>query len=681
MKQQCQILTFLILLFICNPVFSQIQNRNWYFGYGVGIDFGSGLNSPISQYGPLSNGEGVASMSDIGGNLLFCTNGIKVWDKNLTEVASHLKGHSSSTQSAIIVPAPGSCGDLYYIFTVDYYNSGSTSSEGLHYVTVEVNSAGDVVNVSPSTQIRANCVEKVTAVPHANGNDYWILSTIRNTNDITVHRLNDAGIVSNSIQTFVSLPSQVAHFGYIKPSHDANKVAMANNSYLVLFDFDNSTGILTVDNTWNSTGIYGAEFSPNNNILYTSSISDGLIYLHDLSSGSLIPTSSVSIPKFDPTANYSTGALQLGPDGIIYAADFLAPWVGALTDPDNLTLTYSPQYINFSSGTSSLGLPSLINRYQFCIGLGDFTYQDTCQGASVFFSEDLYYSPSSYSWDFGDPSTTADVATGPSASYTYNSPGVYTVRLETEINGIVDVTEKEIEILGDFVELGKDQVICPEEQIELRNIQGESDDNYTWSEGSTTETILVDEAGVYSTTVERGGCVESDEVRITAPINMKLAVDSISLCQGEEYVLKSPEGFQLYQWSTGSFEPQIKINNTGSYSLDVVDENGCEFSDTVFADFEGCSLYIPNAFTPNGDGKNEVFTVVSENIERYNLEIFNRWGKLLISIDENSGGWDGMYAGKIVQSGVYVYKLQGYNEKKGRNIHRQGSVMVLSSDW
>jgi gliding motility-associated-like protein len=85
------------------------------------------------------------------------------------------------------------------------------------------------------------------------------------------------------------------------------------------------------------------------------------------------------------------------------------------------------------------------------------------------------------------------------------------------------------------------------------------------------------------------------------------------------------------------------------------------------------SIYIPNAFTPNGDGINDSFGVKGEGIKDFRLVIFNRWGDVIFESTEPRKLWDGRVAGKPVEQGVYVYQLYANGNKKGRT----GSVSVI----
>lgn len=87
-------------------------------------------------------------------------------------------------------------------------------------------------------------------------------------------------------------------------------------------------------------------------------------------------------------------------------------------------------------------------------------------------------------------------------------------------------------------------------------------------------------------------------------------------------------------------------------------------------------IAVPNAFTPNDDGINDQFRVVTGGAERFNLEIYNRWGAMIFATSNPSDWWDGTFEGSVVQDGVYVYQLSllTYNKE---NVYRTGHVSVI----
>ena len=130
----------LILFTLCVDLFAQAEASNWLFGYGSGISF-SDNNSRVTAIATsrIDTNEGCASISDSQGNLLFYTDGITVWNRNnlIMQNGLGLLGDPSSTQSAIIVPAPSDT-NIYYIFTVDDHGFREPH-DGLNYSIVDMN--------------------------------------------------------------------------------------------------------------------------------------------------------------------------------------------------------------------------------------------------------------------------------------------------------------------------------------------------------------------------------------------------------------------------------------------------------------------------------------------------------------------------------------------------------------
>ena len=88
------------------------------------------------------------------------------------------------------------------------------------------------------------------------------------------------------------------------------------------------------------------------------------------------------------------------------------------------------------------------------------------------------------------------------------------------------------------------------------------------------------------------------------------------------------------------------------------------------------SLYIPNAFTPNGDGINDFFGPEAIDVSKYSLKIFNRWGEIIFTSNNLKNGWDGTFKGKTVQNDVYVYQLN-YEFNTGKTGNVVGRVTLI----
>ena len=88
------------------------------------------------------------------------------------------------------------------------------------------------------------------------------------------------------------------------------------------------------------------------------------------------------------------------------------------------------------------------------------------------------------------------------------------------------------------------------------------------------------------------------------------------------------------------------------------------------------TIFIPNSFTPNGDGLNDTFGVYGESIKQYSMEIYNRWGEKVFESVNINDQWDGTYNGKSVPEGTYVYKVTA-QEASGNNTSRNGTVNII----
>jgi gliding motility-associated-like protein len=88
------------------------------------------------------------------------------------------------------------------------------------------------------------------------------------------------------------------------------------------------------------------------------------------------------------------------------------------------------------------------------------------------------------------------------------------------------------------------------------------------------------------------------------------------------------------------------------------------------------NLYIPNAFTPNGDGLNDMFGAAGQGISEFSMQVFNRWGNLIFESNDIRKQWDGTYKGEKAELGVYVYKVSAKGPKS-YEIRKTGSITLV----
>jgi gliding motility-associated-like protein len=133
------------------------------------------------------------------------------------------------------------------------------------------------------------------------------------------------------------------------------------------------------------------------------------------------------------------------------------------------------------------------------------------------------------------------------------------------------------------------------------------------------------------------------------------------------------------RWDNGSTSPTLPVTNGGTYTVTVFNDCGTA-TDNITVDFVQCEPkpVVPNAFSPNGDGRNDVFRpVVRGQMFDYELRIFNRWGELIFMTSDNHKGWDGKYKGVPVDVGTYVWWLTYKKVPGGASNVLKGEVTVI----
>ncbi len=209
---------------------------------------------------------------------------------------------------------------------------------------------------------------------------------------------------------------------------------------------------------------------------------------------------------------------------------------------------------------------------------------------------------------------------------------------------------------------------------------------YHWSNGSTDSILTVTNPGIniFSVNVwDSDGCTDSAKTivyGISLP-DAELTASSDTICLGTTLVLEISGG-ESYLWQDGSTGSIFTVEPQGPTTYSVVASNSlngvdCSVTESILIVAKNCNeLEIPNVFTPNGDGVNEIFEYGFQDEWLCETTIYNRWG-IQVFHDKNSKNWDGTRDGELASPGVYFYVIRATAKTNGEFIEYHGTVTML----
>ena len=468
MKRLLSLLIFSLLL--TQGVYSQRHGYNWYFGYGGGMTWMntqtqisapvvgggsgtktlSGLPRPLTGSALTFHEEGVFGMSDSEGNLMFYSNGVSIFNRNHVIMlnGSGLTGHTSSSQSGIVIPRTG-YPNQFIAFTVGAYEQGASSL--LCYSIIDMDLAGGLGGVVPTHKnIRLTTEpfhsgvsrEQLAAVRHANGTDFWIISMSRGTGvglalnvwKVDADSVHSACYASYPLSITPAVPDN--YTGGLRFSRDGTRYVFdmghqpASQSNIVFGTFDPATGHFPIMKSLiNGHTGYGTEFSPSGEVVYAGPYTALHAYRFDdlLAAGSYaaIPKRIITLPVVDRLY-----MKQVGPDGRIYMV-CLSSSIYVVDDPDDYDNFTVHRLDGLTAGEGRYGLPNYMTHYLAPgpgeISVGTIGDNDTiCSGdiPPALISVEDGVGVSSYLWEQSTDSITWTSASGTNNQASYSPPAL-----------------------------------------------------------------------------------------------------------------------------------------------------------------------------------------------------------------------------------------------------------------
>lgn len=324
------------------------------------------------------------------------------------------------------------------------------------------------------------------------------------------------------------------------------------------------------------------------------------------------------------------------------------------------------------------------------------TYVVQCDGLDVGFVNQSS-GGMTYLWDFGVEGATS---TEFEPTFTYPDTGTYTVKLVVNPGTTCsDSISRFVKVYPFFnTDFRQEGLLCPQDTISFTDLSTatyEPINRWQWSFGdgdSSTEQNpihIYETGGEYDVTLiskSIKGCVDTSRQRVNITRFNPFAGNDTIIVLGYPYRL-SASGGDMYSWMPTDYldnptipNPNVTFPDTGRYTymVDIATETGCEGIDTIniWVVKDG-GILVPSAFSPNGDGLNDVFKPIVIGFPRMEyFRVFNRWGQMVFATSNVNDGWDGTFNGKTADISTYFWDIS-VTGIDGQKVQKKGDVTLI----
>ncbi len=594
---------------------TQIANQ-WYFGERAGIDFNFQPPAALTD-GDMVSPEGCATISDGNGRLLFYTDGVNVWNRNhqimpVLDTATHaglgindIGGDNIASQGVMIVPFMND-ETMFYVFTAEEI-----------YQDIEYNLRYSIVDMKKDTANGAvilrnlpffdKSTEKITASGFQVSS--WLVTKEFGNNNFRANLIDQTGIrstVHTPVGEVVVAQDQIQGSGYMKFNPGLSLIAnnTPGSELLEIFSFDNGTGYLSnpLEINTGENGIYGMEFSGDGTKLYITDNSN--LFQFDLDSlNSADPEQDILDSKFTYSGSGNFGALQTGPDGVIYMAIDGSADLGTITAPngDDAAANLNLSGFNLAGRTSRLGLPNFTQNSSTPPNTPGQSFINACFGQPTQFFATGTSSIDTYFWTF-DTTANPQTETLQNAITTYSTTGQHIFQLDITNrcfppdSAITFIDTLDVFSIPEQPQIPSEANLCNGTlQLEAW-FEDRPDLSYYWSSGDTSRVITIDQqSNIDVAIINSDGC-SSDTLNIfvgdSRPF-LELGLNR-SHCEGESVAPLDPnvagvtfdwfvDGVSTGIQDTSRFQPvDTSIPGIYEYTVTITEPFfDCTNSDTV----------------------------------------------------------------------------------------------------
>ncbi|MEM9932414.1 MAG: PKD domain-containing protein [Bacteroidota bacterium] len=277
----------------------------------------------------------------------------------------------------------------------------------------------------------------------------------------------------------------------------------------------------------------------------------------------------------------------------------------------------------------------------------------------------------------------ATILASPSQSTTYTVIGIDQFGCVDSASLSISVTPKPIADVIGFLE------VCPDEEFELLATGG---DTYLWSTGAqavSLSTSIQNTTTFWVIPFQNGCAGDTAAVEVSLFNNLPLAAFSLDTDRAyfpaEITLTNESINAVSFEWDMGdgttyvNSDPLHTYSTPGTYTvqLTATGDNGCtDISLPQIIEILNSGLFTPNAFSPNGDGDNDLYLISAGALAAFQFTIFDRWGRKVLESQDPEFRWDGTLNGQPVPEGNYVFSLKG-TTLEGKSIDRMGSILLV----
>lgn len=667
------VLSVLLLLNLPVVLLAQSPQDVWYFGDQQGMRFENG-DPVFDSTSKIRSLVGSSTMSDSSGNLLFYTNGRIFFDRNHNEMPGIVGISNPAVIDVVSMPSTTNA-DIYHVYVANrlwlaHYQIDLSQNNGLG--TVE-----HIKSYFSNGPLRA-----LSAIKSCEPNMYWLICIEQLTNtEYSINTLEISGATGTAlIKDRFPIGSSINRFIWeMTTSPQGDQIALVSELAFNVFDFDPICGKILNQTTLplpvTTAAPLSACYSPNGAYLYASFATTfgkdaGLLYQLDRYN----LKEQTLFDNLYSTKHVITG-MQNGPDDRLYTlANYQveqtatvnrieepnAPWpIGSYTEPV-LKLQkdwfYHTSFPNYVVGNPDCSFPTpVLQKDVFCEKDSiELKVIDAATFDSLHFIDRL--------------NNTSTYLSGANAAVIApKDTGTYWAEMTWNKCLIPKRIELPFKVMPSPRLHFNDTLICNTDSLLiLPKEKGHPLQIDRWFDGQWTDSghdSFVTDSGIYRVTASSAFCKSLGQftVQLTSPLLTELD-EKHTFCDkaGNTVLLDAGKGFKRYRWFPTLDSTQwIEVKSAGNYYVVVNDSRGCkgQGNTEVVSDCKP-TIFIPNAFSPNADGLNDVFYIETFFTQVRQVQVFDRWGSIVYYSNGEQEVWDGTKKGDDLPIGVYFYVVK-----------------------